>query len=225
MGILTSFSGNFPDTSGVTISQYGTIYTGMVDWLIDDSNSVLNYNMSSTNLAYQLTTTSLSSSKFSYFWYRKLTCPDYTFLNGTVCQSCHFSCLTCIDSASTSCLTCPTTRTYISTNRTCACITNYIDVNVSLCVQLTCQYSCSTCANLNQCATCNSGYGRILNGTDCICKGYTVDVYATMGTIICYPCYATCYSCSSPFLDGNCLSCNSVKDHRTYFASNNTCIC
>ena len=85
MGLLTSFANNFPDTSAVTVSQYGNIYTGMVDWYIDDSNSVLDYNMSSTNLAYQLVTTSLSSSRTAYFWYRKLTCPDYTFLNGTVC--------------------------------------------------------------------------------------------------------------------------------------------
>jgi hypothetical protein len=71
LGVLNSFSGNFPDSSGLTISSYGTIYTGMVDWMIDDTNSVLDYNLGGTGLSYSLTTASISQSKTAFLWYRK----------------------------------------------------------------------------------------------------------------------------------------------------------
>lgn len=71
LGVVNSFSGTFPDSSGLTISSYGTIYTGMVDWMIDDTNSVLDYNMGGTGLSYSLTTTSISQTKTAFFWYRK----------------------------------------------------------------------------------------------------------------------------------------------------------
>ena len=199
MGIAQSFSGIIPDTSGLGITTYGTVFVGLVDLTIDDTNSVLNYNMAVTGLNYLLTTSSLTQSRMAYFWYRKQTCPDYTFLNVTLCEACHHSCLTCASELSTTCLTCPSTRTYVSTNRTCPCITNYVDVNVSLCVQLTCQPSCLTCANLNQCGTCDTNLGRVLNGTNCICKNYTIDVYDSMGTTFCYPCHYTCLTCSVHF--------------------------
>lgn len=178
LGTLTSFSGYIPDPSGLSSSEYGFIYTGMLDWMIDDSNSVLNYNLSTNGLSYQLSTTSLSSSKTAYLWYRKLSCPDYTFLNiDNLCESCHYSCLTCVSSTSTTCLTCPSTRVYVSTNHSCVCQSGYVDVGVSLCVQLTCQPTCLTCANLNQCGSCETGFDRILNGTECVCKPYKIDVY------------------------------------------------
>jgi hypothetical protein len=199
LGIVNSFSGIFPDSSGLAISQYGFIYKGMVDCIIDDTNSILDYNMGGTGLSYLLTTTSITQSRTSYFWYRKLTCPDYTFLNGNVCDACHYSCLTCASAAQTSCLTCPSTRTYISTNHTCACITNYVDVNVTLCVQLTCQSTCLTCANLDQCGTCDTTLGRYLSGINCPCKDYTIDVWDTMGVKLCYPCHYTCQTCSTFF--------------------------
>ena len=68
---MSSFSGTIPDTSGLTVTQFGTIYTGMVDWTIDDTNSVLNYNMALSNRSYTLTTTSLTQSETVYFWYKK----------------------------------------------------------------------------------------------------------------------------------------------------------
>jgi hypothetical protein len=85
MGIVVSFSGMIPDSSGLAISSYGTVFTGMTDWTIDDTNSVLNYNMTLTALSYLLTTASLTQSKTAFFWYRKETCPDYTFLNNNLC--------------------------------------------------------------------------------------------------------------------------------------------
>lgn len=71
MGIVDDFSGTFPDRSGLTVLSYGTFYTGMIDWNIDDSNSVLNYKMGGTGISYLLTSTSLSRSRTAFLWYRK----------------------------------------------------------------------------------------------------------------------------------------------------------
>jgi hypothetical protein len=225
LGVVSSFSGTLPDSSGLSVTSHGTVYTGMIDWMIDDSNSVLNYNMETTGLSYTFTTTSISQSKTAFFWYRKLSCPDYTFLNGFVCSPCHFSCLTCFSSAQTGCLSCPDTRTYVSTNRTCPCWTGYINVNVTLCVQLTCHPTCLSCANVDQCGSCESSFDRYLSGTQCLCKDYTIDVFATSGQKLCFPCHSTCQTCSAAFSETACLTCNLTKDKRFFRESNKTCAC
>ena len=93
------------------------------------------------------------------------------------CDSCHYSCLTCDSPDNTSCLTCPTTRIYSSLENTCECISGYTDVNVSLCVEITCSSTCYTCSNLNQCGSCHSSLNRILVGTECVCEDYTFDSF------------------------------------------------
>ena len=45
LGFLTGLSNTIPDTSGVTVSDLGTIFTGMTNWKINDINSVLNYEI------------------------------------------------------------------------------------------------------------------------------------------------------------------------------------
>jgi hypothetical protein len=105
-----------------------------------------------------------------------------------------------MSAAATDCITCPTTRSYLSSNRTCPCISTYVDVNVSLCVQLTCQETCLTCANLNKCGSCDGSIGRYLNGTECLCRDYSIDVYLDMGIKFCYPCHFTCKTCSSAMI-------------------------
>jgi hypothetical protein len=216
LGSLATFSTTIPDSSGLTVTSYGTVFCGMIDWIVDDSNSILNYNANINGLSFLLTTTSLTQSHTAYLWYRSLSCPDNSYLSGSTCTSCYYTCLTCNSPAQTSCLSCPTTRSFISTNKTCVCIANYIDVNVSLCVQLTCQPTCLTCANLNKCGTCDAGAGRLLSGIDCVCKPYTVDVYDAQNTVVCYPCYVACLTCSEAFYPTSCLSCNLAKDHRYY---------
>jgi hypothetical protein len=121
----------------------------MVNWNIDDSNTILNYNLALILKSYTLTTTSLSQANFVYVWYRKESCPDYTFLNGSVCDACDYTCLTCADGLNTSCLTCPLTRQYVSTNHSCVCVTNYVDVTATTCAQLTCSETCLTCSYIN----------------------------------------------------------------------------
>lgn len=46
MGVLTSRSGTLSDTSGVVVTETGTIWTGMTDWQLSDANSILDYNFS-----------------------------------------------------------------------------------------------------------------------------------------------------------------------------------
>jgi len=121
----------------------------MVNWFIDDSNTVLNYNLALSLKAFTLSTTSLSQITFTYIWYRMESCPDYTFLNGTACDSCNYTCLTCSNGLNTSCLTCPLTRQYVSTNHSCACFPGYVDVGVTTCALLTCSGTCLTCKYIN----------------------------------------------------------------------------
>lgn len=71
MGIVQSFSGVIPDSSNLVISVYGSVFVGMVDFTVDDTNSVFNYNMTLTGLGYLLTTSSMVQSQMTYFWYRK----------------------------------------------------------------------------------------------------------------------------------------------------------
>ena len=224
-GFLSSFSGSLPDSSGLTLTSTGTIYSGMVSWFIDDSNTVLNYNLAFTLKAYTLTTTSLSQVNFAYVWYRKQSCPDYTFLNGSVCDPCHRSCLTCANGLNTSCLTCPLTRQYVSTNHSCRCVTNYVDVGVTACAQLTCSATCLTCAYIDQCGSCLSALQRTLNGTLCSCNSYRIDVFNSTGDTFCYPCFYNCLTCSESLVQTACLSCSASRDKRYFVAANNTCAC
>lgn len=45
-GYQSSFVFTVTDTSGVTVTSYGTIFTGMTDWRFIDTNNIINYNMS-----------------------------------------------------------------------------------------------------------------------------------------------------------------------------------
>lgn len=83
MGVLSGFVGTIPDTSGLTVSAYDTVYTGMVDWTVNDANSVLDFIMTLSGISYSLTTNSLTQTKTAYFWYRKISCPNYSFLNAS----------------------------------------------------------------------------------------------------------------------------------------------
>ncbi len=49
----------------------GIIFTGMTDWTIDDSNGVNNMNLSMSLNSYTLTSTSLTSCRNAYVWYRQ----------------------------------------------------------------------------------------------------------------------------------------------------------
>ena len=86
MGFLTGLSNTVTDASGITISELGVIFTGMVNWLIDDSNSVLDYNLAFASKTYTITTNALSSARVTYFWYRMESCDEYHYLSGHICE-------------------------------------------------------------------------------------------------------------------------------------------
>jgi hypothetical protein len=71
LGSFSSYIGVIPDSSNLPINQYGTVYTGMIDWATNDAYSLLDYTMNLNGLSYSLTTSSLSASKTSYLWYRQ----------------------------------------------------------------------------------------------------------------------------------------------------------
>lgn len=86
MGFLTGLSNTVTDASGITISELGIIFTGMVNWLVDDSNGVLDYNLAFASKTYTITTNALSSARVTYFWYRMESCDEYHYLSGHICE-------------------------------------------------------------------------------------------------------------------------------------------
>jgi len=199
MGFSTVMGGNIPDSSNLGLSALGTIFMGMTDWTLSDSNAVLNYNMSLSGLTYQLTSNTVTRTQTDYLWYRISTCPANYFNQSNVCVSCDYTCLTCSSTTNTSCLTCDSNsyRTFLSSNLSCPCNTKYKDVGVPICQAIVCDYTiCSTCSNDNVCNACASGTYRILSNGTCICQPYTLYISPNPS---CQACYPTCYSCSSPY--------------------------
>lgn len=71
LGFFNSLQATVPDSSGIAVSSMGTIFSGMTDFLIVDTNNVFDYNMSSTGRIFNLVSTSISRSQSCYFWYRQ----------------------------------------------------------------------------------------------------------------------------------------------------------
>jgi hypothetical protein len=72
MGYISDFSGTIPENSGaVGVTTMGTIFAGMTQWTIDDSNGVNNLNFTVSGNSYTITSTSLTSCQNSYTWYRQ----------------------------------------------------------------------------------------------------------------------------------------------------------
>lgn len=158
IGFITDFSGTIPETSGATgVTAMGSIFVGMTDWTIDDSNGVNNYNFSLSANTFVLTSTSLTSCRNSYVWYRQETCPQYYFLTSHRCIACDISCNTCDGPLSTNCLSCTTTRSYDAMGKKCNCLTGYVDQGGRDCIQITCNIGlCRTCSYIDQCGSCYS---------------------------------------------------------------------
>jgi hypothetical protein len=150
IGFLSDYSGVIPENSGATISSMGTIYTGVTEWSVSDTNGVHNYNFSLTLNNYVLVSNSIINFRSSYVWYRKEVCPQYYYLISHDCVACDVTCDTCSGTTATSCLTCPSTRSYNLGNKTCTCLTGYIDQGGRDCIEVTCNNDlCRTCANIN----------------------------------------------------------------------------
>lgn len=128
IGYVSDFSGTIPENSGATgVTAMGIIFIGMTDWTIDDSNGVNTFNLSVSQNTYTLTSTSLTSCRNSYVWYRQESCTQYYYLSAHVCYPCDISCSTCSGPSNTSCLSCTSTRSYSLATGSCPCLTGYVD--------------------------------------------------------------------------------------------------
>jgi len=45
MGVITSLGGTVPDSSGLGFTTIGNIFTGVTDWILNDANAIITYNM------------------------------------------------------------------------------------------------------------------------------------------------------------------------------------
>lgn len=135
MGVITSLGGSVPDSSGLGLTTIGTIFTGMSDWALSDSNTIITFNMTQTGLIQSFQSSTVTRLKTCYLWYRDVSCPLYYYLLNSLCYSCDYTCTTCSDSSNTSCLTCASSsfRTFDSDTGSCPCNNNYLDVGANIC--------------------------------------------------------------------------------------------
>ena len=45
MGAFTSLGGSVPDSSGLGFTTIGNIFTGVTDWILNDANAIITFNM------------------------------------------------------------------------------------------------------------------------------------------------------------------------------------
>lgn len=168
-------------------------------------------------------------SKYRYYYNNgssgKGECLCYTgyYDDGTsmLCQSCHYSCLTC--TSRSSCTSCPSSRVFDTSNIYCVCSSQMYQNSTSLSCSA-CHYSCANCSAIDVCTSCNtvSMYripDNLYNTSLCICSnGYYSD-----GTHeLCLPCNSKCSTCSSYTL---CTACNLTTTFRVLDTNTSTCIC
>ncbi len=146
----------FIDSSGLGLTTLGTVFMGMTDWALSDSLALLRFNLTISGLTFSQVASPVTRTNVAYIWYRQMTCPTYYYQNGDICDSCDYTCLSCLDGANTSCLTCDASvnRTLNLDNNSCPCNTNYLDVGVRICQKIICPGYCSSCSSNNYCVGC-----------------------------------------------------------------------
>jgi hypothetical protein len=231
IGFGTNLGGSVPDISGLNLNTVGTIFLGMTDWSMSDYYATLSYNMSISGLTYSIAAnSSVIRTQTGYIWYREAVCPSYYYNLSNLCAPCHYSCLTCISGTATGCTSCDgsnvTNRVYLSSNSSCPCMATFIDTGATACQAVLCYGYCN-CSTNYVCTSCLSGSLRTLTNGSCVCGGYTADWYNQNPDIYttCITCYPTCYSCSDMTNKFACVTCNLIRDHRSFNASQSTCDC
>lgn len=140
-------------------------------------------------------------------------CIDGTFLNTAtrICEVCHASCATCLDSTNSNCLTCSSgfflqlnTKGLYSCLITCP-IQTYKDLALLQCMP--CGGDCFECfgGSENQCISCSNGYFLYNNTCDVTCP---VGTYQNYMNNICDRCYSKCTICIQYAVCSACLSPN-----------------
>ena len=71
MGFKTALSDTIDDSSGVVLSELGTIFTGVTDWTINDVNSILDYNITFSSKTFSISTQAVARTRTNFLWYRK----------------------------------------------------------------------------------------------------------------------------------------------------------
>ncbi|KAL4499327.1 hypothetical protein ABPG72_006913 [Tetrahymena utriculariae] len=171
----------------------------------------------------------------------QLSCLNNQYFDGSQCQNCNISCLSCDGPTNQNCTGCQSDNVLISkqcvscdyscltcalssnncnscqANRTlqngiCNCNQGYFeDISNKQCSQ--CHYSCLAC-NSNSCLQCQTN--RNLQGGKCICNdGYFED----LTNFKCSPCDQTCVTCSNSSNTG-CISCSNNR-----FLQGSSCLC
>lgn len=51
MGVMTSLGGSVVDSSGLGFTTIGNIFTGITDWILNDANAILTYNLTQSGLS------------------------------------------------------------------------------------------------------------------------------------------------------------------------------
>lgn len=87
-----------------------------------------------------------------------------------ICQSCHYSCVTCSGTTKTTCKSCDTGSFRWLSSGSCLCLDGYYDDGTNeICKE--CHYSCEKCINASNCTACNPAmYRTTTNPTTGFCS-------------------------------------------------------
>ena len=122
----------------------------------------------------------------------------------SVCTVCDLTCVTC-SGTYTTCTSCNASFYRALSGTQCNCLEGYYHANTQVCLK--CPYSCLTCTNSTDCATCDATKGRkqvtALTGL-CTCDVKTYDDGVNM---LCVPCSYKCSTCNA----AGCLTCHSTR--------------
>lgn len=218
--LSTSTSGSIPQNSStVGVSDFSVVLAGLTAFTFDQTATSVKFQIVVSEAAYQAS--GYVQPTTSYFWYRRLICPDgyYVNLTSSQCFSCHYSCLTCNNSNLVSqCLSCSSSNYRTLSNGYCVCQTNYQDIGLASCSYAVCSSTCLTCSNMDICASCNASLFRTLVLQSCPCMDR---YYDDSPNLPCLPCGYACLTCNST----NCISCSNGTDHRVLDEPSATCKC
>ncbi|KAL4482616.1 hypothetical protein ABPG73_021276 [Tetrahymena malaccensis] len=163
------------------------------------------------------------------------SCPATNYYSdGTTCQKCDASCLTCSAGANNKCLTCNGGAFFYKNQCLASCPSNTF-VSGNKCVD--CDSTCKTCTGPSnkECASCDSSTYLLTQGSQKSCVANCGDqLYQNTTNNTCSSCDPTCFNCSGPnpnqctqctgskYLQGN--QCQNTCNPGFYAGPNNMCL-
>lgn len=140
--------------------------------------------------------------------------------NVTTCNSCHYSCASCING--TDCKTCSAiyNRYQVVTGVGYCLCAQYYYSNGSNEQCVSCPYACSNCTSDTVCQVCVSTTTRVLTGGVCNC---IAKYYDDGHSAECLPCHYSCEECTNSTA---CTSCNLTTNYRmSNITVSSYCVC